>query len=148
MINEQAIRKMIDQVDNPEVRKTLENIIGGKIVKQVRCLSDDCNGKVVAHIYHDGQIIEVPTYNKKKELISGALTSRARFDGQLGFKCACGNTSILAEGERGIISGRTPTKDDLNQIYLNMEKKKPEYQEVDGTKEVDGFAIDDFVEKT
>ncbi len=90
MINEKSLKQMISQIKEPSIRRQLENSLGGKIVKQIRCLSKTCKGRIVANIYHDGQVVEVTTYNIKKELISGAISSRQRLDGELGFQCACG----------------------------------------------------------
>jgi hypothetical protein len=142
VINEKAINKMISQVSDPTLRNQLASIATGKIVKQIRCLSKTCQGKIIGYMYDDGRIEEVTTFNKKGELVSGLLGSRPRLDGQLGIQCACMNDSRLAESEDGIITDRAPTKDDLDKVASNLQKKPTHYLEKSGTIEVDNFIIE------
>ena len=152
MINENALNKMIEQVSDPKLRSQLANIATGKIVKQIRCLSSSCQGKIIGFIYEgkheegqlyaDGHIEEVTTYDKKGNLVSGLLGSRPRLDGQLGIQCACMNDSRLAEAEDGIITDRVPTKEDLEKVYTNLQKKPTRYIEKSGKMEVDDFIIE------
>jgi len=142
MINEVALNNMIAQVTDPKLREKLANIANGKIVKQVRCLSKSCAGKVIAYIYNDGQIEEQTTFNKQGKLVSGLLGSRPRLDGQMGFQCACMNDSRLAEAEDGIITELVPTKEDLDRVYQNLQKKPAKYIGKGGTIEVDNFIIE------
>jgi len=135
------LKRMIENVEDPDLKKKLLNIAGGNIIKQVRCLSKKCKGKVIAHIYADGQIIEVLNGEN-----SGCLSSRKRFDGYMGFSCRCGNWSIQSEQEKGIMShkGEVPTKEDLQKIADRINKNPSSFIEQDGAIEVDGFIIEDF----
>jgi len=142
VINENAISKMIEQVSDPTLRNQLASIATGKTVKQIRCLSKTCQGKIIAYMYDDGRIEEVCTYNKKGELVSGLLGSRPRLDGQLGIQCACMNDSRLAESEEGIIGQFPPSKEDLEIVYNNLKKKPAHYTEKSGKLEVDKFIIE------
>lgn len=142
MINENALNKMIEQVSDPKLRSQLANIATGKVVKQIRCLSSSCQGKIIGYMYDDGRIEEVTTFNKKGVLVSGLLGSRPRLDGQLGIQCACMNDSRLAEAEDGIITDRVPTKEDLEKVYNNLQKKPIRYIEKSGKIEVDDFIIE------
>jgi hypothetical protein len=130
------ITKIIDNIDDPNLKKTLLNVAGGNIIKQVKCLK--CK-KVIAHIYHDGQIVEVKNSEK-----SGCLSSRKRFDGYMGFSCRCGNWSIQSKQEQGIMGPDLPSKEDLQKIANRINKNPSSYKEQDGAIEVDGFIIEDF----
>lgn len=133
------ISKIINNIDDPNLKKTLLNVAGGNIVKQVKCMSKTCKGAVIAQIYHDGQIVEVKNSEK-----SGCLSSRKRFDGYLGFSCRCGNWSIQSKQEQGIMGPDLPSKEDLQKIAERINKNPSSYQEQNGAIEVDGFIIEDF----
>lgn len=140
-MNDKAIQNLIENVEDPIMKATLSNIAGGNIIKQVRCLSKTCKGAVIAHIYHDGQIIEVKNSEK-----SGCLSSRKRFDGYMGFQCRCGQRSILSAQEKDTVGPvmPMPTKEELQEIAKRINKNPSSYQEQDGAIEVDGFIIEDF----
>lgn len=142
MINEKALQDMISKVKDPGLRNQLNNIVSGKVVKQVHCQSKSCQGTVIANIYVDGHIEGVNTFNKEGRLVSGLFGSRPRLDGQMGFQCACLNDSRLAEAEDGIITEKVPTKEDLDKVYKNLQKNPKPYQEKSGKLEVDGFIIE------
>lgn len=135
-MNDKAIQSIIDNIDDPQLKAQLSNIAGGNIIKNVFCTK--CK-KVIAHIYHDGQIIEIKNSEK-----SGCLSSRKRFDGFMGFSCRCGNWSIQSKQEQGIITADMPTKEDLQKIAERINKNPSSYKEQDGAIEVDGFIIQDL----
>lgn len=143
MVNEATILQMIDKVDDPKIKNVLNNVVNGRIVTQIRCLSEVCKGKVIGHIYHDGQVIEVSSMNDNG-VVSGVLSSRKRFDGYMGFRCACMNNSILCEAEDGIIADRVPTKDDLAEIAESLKRNPPKYFEKNNAIEIDGFIMEKF----
>jgi hypothetical protein len=138
MVKNEQILEMVNRT-NPELAQQLGNIIGGNIVKQIHCDSKKCKGAVIANIYHDGQVIEV-----KNSEISGALSTRKRFDGYIGVLCRCGNDSRIAPQEKGIMSGNMPSREDLQKIYDRIHKNPSEYQSKNGSVAVDGFTIEDL----
>jgi hypothetical protein len=144
MINESALNKMIDQVNDPELKKRLANIATGQITHQINCLSKTCKGRIIGYIYNNGTLEADELRNKNGDLISGALAIRPRFDGYQGVECACGNDSRVAEVEKGIMktNGMPPSKDDMEHIYNNLQKKPANYIEKSGKIEVDNFIIE------
>lgn len=138
MAKDEQILEMVKQT-NPELAQQLGNIIGGNIVKQIRCNSKKCKGAVIAHIYHDGQVIEVKNSEK-----SGALSTRKRFDGYIGVLCRCGNDSRLAPQEKGVITDQIPSKEDLHKIWDRVHENPSEYPDKNGMVEVDGFTVEDL----
>ncbi len=137
-MDNRILQTILNNIDDPGLRKTLSNVAGGNIVAQVRCLK--CK-KVIAHVYHDGQIIEVKNSDK-----SGCLSSRKRFDGYMGFSCRCGNWSIQSKQEQGIMGPDMPSKEDLQKIAARVEQNPSHYTKENGATEVDGFVIEDFKE--
>jgi hypothetical protein len=107
---------------------------------------EGCKGEVIAYVYIDGvdaqgrikRHVEPAVMNRKMKLRS----YRKRFDGQLGFKCICGNNSIVSRQELGHISPEPPTRDDLKAIYAKLQKDPADYPEIDGKTEVDGFTLE------
>lgn len=119
----------------PSARRVLADVIKGKIVKEIRCKSKNCKGAVIGHVYANGRLVEAE--NKKKD--SGALSFRQRYDGFIGVRCRCGNSSIIAEQEDGIVGSHVPSKHDLENIFSNIQQKPPKHPVRAGKQIVDGF---------
>lgn len=136
-VTDDQLQSMVQSIENPAVRQQYEMIIGGQIVAEVCCNSKICKGRVIGHRYHDGQWI---TANETKR--SGLMSHRERFDGQLGFRCRCGNDSIVAAQEKDIIGAAAPSKKDLMTIFGRVQESPTVVkQESAGAFTVDGFTI-------
>jgi hypothetical protein len=152
---------MLQYITNPEIRQTYANILNGRIVAQVRCNSATCKGRVIAHISADengelGVAHEVlplePTQAQIRKFekeghtpptyVSGLEGDRVRLDGSRGFRCYCGNNSILHKHEVGHVRANSPTKRDLEQVFGKMHSQPIKYKEVNGKMDVDGFTIE------
>ena len=140
---------MLNNIDDQNLRSMYGRILNGDITKQVRCMSKSCNGRVIATIDKYNNVSEVaPLLSKRKDsalYASGLEGSRIRLDGEFGFRCYCGNESILAKEEAGIITPAQPNMEDLEEIAKRLAKRQPDYyKHVNGLKEVDAFIIEDF----
>lgn len=137
-ITDDQLKEMVGAIENPAVRAQYEMIIGGQITDALHCLSKVCKGRVIGHRYHDGQWVAANETTK-----SGLLSHRERFDGFLGFRCRCGNDSILSDQEKGSIGSTAPTKKDLMTIFTKVQAKPTTpKQEASGAITVDGFTIE------
>lgn len=91
-----------------------------------------------------GEVYEVgglPTIKEPSKLL---LSVRVRQDGEMGFQCECGNYSIVAEAEKGILpdNGKPPTEEGVMDIKKKLEQGiKSQPVETSFGREVDGFAI-------
>lgn len=141
---------MLRNIENPELREVYGSILSGKIIALVRCLSKSCKGAVIAHIDDAGKVTETPPVLDPKGKFglyrSGLEGTRGRLDGQLGFRCYCGNSSVLCEEEKGIITPARPTQADLNKIAERLSKRKTlnPYEPKNGKTEIDGFVIEEI----
>jgi hypothetical protein len=70
---------------------------------------------------------------------SGLEGSRQRLDGHLGFRCYCGNSSILADEEKGLISVSPPTKEALYEVAERLSKRDNVVLPDLGSVTIDGF---------
>lgn len=145
-----AIEEMLKAIPDRKQRNQIASIINGKVEKEVYCHSQDivdakdkkklvqkgCNGRLIARIYNDGRVVMVASDGK-----AWLRSSRHRFDGQMGFQCWCGQDSLLAEAEQGIIGEAPPTREDLGSIYEKLQIKKPNYKQFQGGTFVDGFEV-------
>ena len=127
-------------------RKAYGAIVNGEITHLVHCDSKTCKGKVIAHIYADGRVVETDLVIDKKGKYglysSGLEGSRQRLDGNWGFRCYCGNNSILAEAEQGQIGRGAPSKENIETIAQRL-SKKPTKVAIKGDKiAVDGFTVE------
>lgn len=86
-----------------------------------------CNGRVIANVSADGRVTETApredTTGAYGRYSSGLEGSRLRLDGTLGFRCYCGNNSILLEEEKGVITASPPSEQDLTTIALRLSKR-------------------------
>ncbi len=154
-IRQNVINDMLKNISDPKTRNMYGAIVNGNIIAQVRCMSEICAGRIIALITSDGKVEETPPLaNKKptgKEMLveqklykSGLSGHRLRFDGQIGFRCYCGNASVLSAEEKGIIKPSRPTEQDLNTIAKRLQRRTGEaYPTVNGKTEVDGFLIEE-----
>ena len=98
-IQQNVVKDMLGNIKDPKLRGVYGSIISGKIVAQVHCLSDHCKGRVIAFIDETGKVgetdPEVSPEGANGLYSSGLEGSRQRLDGQMGFRCYCGNSSIL-----------------------------------------------------
>lgn len=86
-----------------------------------------CKGRVIANVGKDGNVVETPPVQDDDGpngiYCSGLEGHRIRLDGTLGFRCYCGQNSILLEEEQGIITAGPPSEADLNTIALRLSKR-------------------------
>lgn len=158
-VNNSLLNGMLKGIKDPKLRETYGNIINGNYAYKVYCLNPQKNTEtkkpfhankcLIGYITKSGQVLDSLTVDKKSgEPIAGVETSRDRFDGRKGFKCYCGNWSIQAEEEKGILQQAkvpvAPTKDDLSAIFSNIQKSnKGPLQFVGGWAEYDGFGLEE-----
>lgn len=140
-LSDTAVKEILDAVPEGPQKDTIRNILSSKIAKNVLCMSEVCNGRVVAQIYSNGKI--QPT------IIDGVMwlfAYRHRLDGNLGFQCACGNDSRLCEAEKGVsgIENNNVQKEDIAQVHENLEKKRGDYPVVEGKQYIDNFIVEEL----
>lgn len=121
------IQDMLRNIPDPKMREQYGRLLSGKVVKMVLCLSEHCNGRPIATIDVNGKVTEMQPEESADGAYglysSGLEGSRIRLDGTLGFRCYCGNSSILLEEEQGVITNRPPSEQDLNTIALRLSKR-------------------------
>lgn len=110
-----------------------------KTHKEKVLVKEGTNGRVIAQIMTDGQIIPVHDENGFMWL----RATRRRTDGEIGFECWCGQDSRIAPNEDGILKadGSQPTKEDLIQMATKLDQNPPKYATISGERDVDGFII-------
>lgn len=130
---------LLDENSNPVMYKSGKHKGEIKTEIQHRLLQEGTNGRVIAHIMTDGQVIAVKDENDFMWL----RASRRRTDGELGFECWCGQDTRIAPNEDGIIKadGSQPSRDDLMQLAHNLEQNPPKYATINGERNVDGFIL-------
>ena len=135
------LRKILDNIPDKGQRDIVANILTGQITKVVKCMSKECDGRIIAHIYMNGDIR--PTHS---DGVMFMRASRNRLDGQIGFQCWCGNDSRLCEAEIGVegIESGAVQKSDIETVWSRLQGKPAVYPEVAGAKLVDGFSIEDI----
>jgi hypothetical protein len=149
-----VINSMLKNVSDPKLRQTYADIVGGKFPFSVYCMTPQVNehtglthepGILIGYIRKDGRTIEEQVKNDKGELIAALITGRDRFDGRKGFRCECGNSSIVTKEEADIVKpGWFPNRADLNTIAVRLEKRKKKLPELVFGKstEYDGFRVE------
>jgi len=130
---------LFDESDVPIVFKTGERKGQQKTKKEKVLVQEGCNGRVIAQLMTDGQIIPVNEADGKMYLRS----SRRRTDGEIGFECWCGNDTRIAPNEDGILKadGSQPSKEDLYNMAAKLEQNPPKYATINGERDVDGFIL-------
>lgn len=141
MINKKKADEILNSIPDPAQRKAIADILKGKIIKRVKCLSDKCDGRVIAHIYDDGRI--TATIDSGRMYLAA---SRKRLDGYIGFQCLCGNDSRLAEHEMGVegIEMNAITKDDVEKVWDKLQSQPANYPIIKGKQIVDNFLIEEI----
>lgn len=147
-VGQNVIKDMLGNIQDPKLRGVYGSIISGKIVAQVKCLSDRCKGRVIAFIDESGKVDEAePRIDPKGKYglyNSGLEGSRQRLDGQMGFRCYCGNNSVLCEEEKGVITPARPSQADLEKIAQRLSRRKANiYLPKNGKTNIDGFVIEE-----
>ena len=140
-ITDDKLKTILNNIPDFNQKKMIGDLIVGRITKNVKCMSEKCNGRVVAQIYEDGKI--------RPSIDSGIMwlyAYRHRLDGSLGFQCMCGNDSRLAEVEKGIkgIEENSISREDIETVYTRIETTKPSYKKTGKKLEVNNFIIEDI----
>lgn len=117
---------VLDDEGNPVLYKTGKN--KGQLKTEVKSVlvRVGCKGRTIAYIGKNGKVTETEPLagdGPNGIYISGLEGSRMRLDGTLGFRCYCGQNSILLEEEQGIITNLLPSESDLNEIALRLSKR-------------------------
>lgn len=139
-ISNAQLSELFNKIPDANLKRQLENIVSGRIVKQVYCNSKTCKGRHIANIMDNGQIHAL-TENGKMYMRS----SRHRLDGFMGFECWCGNDSRLAEQEKGEISAGAPDKATLERVWEKVTGNPSKYRAVKGEQLIDGFTIKEII---
>ena len=135
-ITDSQLDEMLSQMD-PKVAAQLRNSLGNDVAF-VYCMSKKCKGRKIGAKNSAGQWVNVSRAKGSK-----LLSSRLRFDGQTGFRCRCGNSSITSPAETGVISGAAPTRSQLAKIYEKQKSEPTQIKEhADGSVTVDNFKIE------
>lgn len=152
-ISNNIIKDVISNISDPKLRELYGQIINDSITHQVKCTSRVCRERVVGYIFANGVVkdnllldaVGSPKLDKKTGLpVSGIRSSRQRFDGQRGFQCWCGNNSILAQEEKGVITSSVPTKSDFEKIANRlMSRGKLKIPKINGKTDIDGFIVEE-----
>lgn len=134
------LEKLLDNIPDLRMRKSLESIIKAKVSKRVKCMSPQCNGRIIGHIHEDGSVHEIVDP-------SGGIflrASRHRLDGYMGFQCWCGNDSRLAKQEKGNagIENNAVQRSDLEEIWDKVQREPSSYPEYAGKQRIDNFLIE------
>jgi len=129
----------LDENNEPIVFKTGKRKGEVKTHKESQLVQEGTNGRVIAQIMSDGQVIALKDENGFMWL----RASRRRTDGELGFECWCGQDTRIAPNEDGIIKadGSQPSREDLMQLATNLEQNPPKYATINGERNVDGFIL-------
>lgn len=147
-VGQNVIKDMLGNIQDPKLRSVYGSIISGKIIAQVKCMSDRCKGRVIAFIDESGKVDEAePRIDPKGKYglyNSGLEGSRPRLDGFMGFRCYCGNNSVLCEEEKGVITPARPSQADLEKIAERLSHRKANiYLPKNGKTNIDGFIIEE-----
>ena len=135
-ITDSQLDEMLSQMD-PKVAAQLRASLAGDTAF-VYCMSKKCKGRKIGALNSAGQWVNISQVNGSK-----LLSSRPRLDGQLGFRCRCGNSSITSPAETGIITGAAPTRSQLAELYQKQQAAPATVkQNSDGTVTVDNFKIE------
>lgn len=148
-IPQTVAKEMLQKIEDPKARQLYGSILSGDVVAMVHCDSKSCKGCVIAHVSSTGVVSETPPVIDPKGKYgiysSGLEGSRVRLDGHIGFRCYCGNSSILCAEEQGIITPAQPTRGDVETILAKIAKRKTiGYPIKNGKAQIDGFTIEEL----
>ena len=137
-LTDTQLQELLGNIEDPILRAQYEALANSSEVAIVYCMSKTCKGREIGRQNNVGAWIGT---NQTKK--SGLLSTRARFDGHIGFNCRCGQSSIVSQAEDGVITQEAPTRSDLAQIYINQKDSPAKVTEhVDGSVTVDGFKVE------
>lgn len=144
-VQNSTIQQIIDNMPAAQRREVLTTL-KGTVTQQVVCLSKICKGRVIANIikFNNNKVQIRAVVDKKGN--TWCKVHRFRFDGFLGFKCACGNDSRLAKEEEGVFDykGTIPDQVGMQKVFDRVSKNQPKYEIINGSQEIDGFALIDI----
>lgn len=144
-VPDNVVNNMLKNLPAP-MRQAYGSIVNGDVTHLVHCDSKTCKGQVIAHIMSDGRVIEtqlaVDPKGKYGLYKSGLEGSRQRLDGNWGFRCYCGNNSILSAQEQGHIGAGAPSKEDIMKIAGKVQRHPTKIKARGGKISVDGFTIE------
>lgn len=136
-----AIEEMLKNAD-PQSAAVMANILNGRIIANIYCLSKECDGRHIGRIFDNGQIEPVRDDDGNMWL----RATRKRLDGAVGCECWCGNDSRISAQEAGHIdfSGNAPSKEGLEKIFANVQKNPTNVEIKNGRTVCDGFAFEEI----
>lgn len=136
-ITDSQLQELLGNISDPALRAHYEASLSGDQAA-LYCMSKKCKG------YQIGVLTAAGTWvNVGKRKGSKLLSTRVRFDGNTGFRCKCGNSSITSPAETGVITGSAPTRSQLAKVYADQKKNPAKVTEhKDGSVTVDGFKIE------
>lgn len=139
---------VLDKDGNPELYKRGDKKGEPKTELKTVVTRKGCKGRVIAYIDETGKVDEAePELSPEGaygRYSSGLEGSRQRFDGQVGFRCYCGNNSVLCEEEKGVITPARPSQADLEKIAKRLVRRNGnEYLPKNGKTNIDGFVIEE-----
>lgn len=139
-VRKNELKNILGKITDPTQRKIISDILTGRIVKVVKCTSDQCKDRVVANIYSDNKV--KPVVDEDGRMYLRAF--RVRLDGYLGFQCWCGNDSRLCEAEKGVtgIENNSVQKEDIEEVLARLEAKPAKYLIKNGKQKIDNFIIE------
>lgn len=144
-VPDNVVNNMLKNLPAP-MRQAYGSIVNGDVTHLVHCDSKKCKGKIIAHIMTDGRVIEtqlvIDPKGKYGRYSSGLEGSRQRLDGNWGFRCYCGNNSILSSQEQGHIGAGAPSKEDIMTIANKVQRKPTKISTKGGKISVDGFTLE------
>lgn len=128
-----------DDDGEPILYKTGDRKGEQKTKKEKVLVQAGCDGRVIAHVMTDGQVVAIRDADENMYLRS----SRRRSDGEIGFECWCGADTRIAANEDGILKadGSQPSKEDLLNMAAKLEQNPPSYATINGERSVDGFIL-------
>lgn len=130
MIDNKTLNEMLKKIEDPQARTFYADIIKGKMKNQVKCMSESCNGNIVGFLSINGKIVERNNDDYKTVGPKWGISSfRMRPDGVMGFCCWCGNSSIKAPEEEGIVGAGMPTKEEMAEVFDKISKRDKNYVE-------------------
>lgn len=109
-----------------------------RISLKVTCTKCKQSGMISIIENHDPMLKQKYIADWGNSKANNIISFRHRLDDKFGFECICGNYSILAKAEAGILIGEKPSKEDIKEVITRLNK------EVRTTSnKVDGFKIEE-----
>lgn len=146
-IMEDVLIEVLDEDNNPVLFKSGKRKGEPKTTKETVVAREGCKGRTIAYLLSSGAVQETPPLVNDNPYFTGQYKSglegsRQRLDGQRGFRCYCGNSSILCEEEKGVITPAVPSQLDLQKVAERLSNRKPNlYLPKNGETKIDGFNV-------